>query len=102
MLSEHNPLAPVAGIGQAVVRATAIHPLLALARVMMRQGKVRAAIAKAFAYRDAFAIERVGDAAERSLRAFLVNVPTLEMLDSAGIHHVHRRLDARACPQQLS
>jgi len=84
MLCEHNPLAPVAGIGQAVVRAAAIHPLLAFGRVVMRQGKVRAAIAKAFAYRDAFGIERVGDSADRDLRTFLVNVPAFEMLDRAG------------------
>ena len=96
MLCEHNPLAPVAGIGQAVMRATAIHPLLALGRVMMGQWKVRAAIAKAFAYRDAFGVERVRDPADRSLRAFLVNVPTPEMFDGAGIHHDQRRMDDRA------
>ena len=102
MLCEHNPLAPVAGIGQAVVRAAAIHPLLALTCVMMRQREVRAAIAKAFAYRDAFGIERVRDPADRSLRAFLVNVPTLEMLDGAGIHHDQRRMDDRAGIHQRS
>src|SRR6202140_4002671 len=93
MLSEHNPLAPLAGIGKAIMRATPIHPLLALGGVMMRQRKVRAAIAKGFAYRDALGIERVRDPADRSLRAFLVNVPTLEMLDRAGIHHDQRRMD---------
>src|SRR5258708_34213843 len=95
MLCEHNLLAPVTGIGQAVVRATTIHPLLALGCVMMRQRKVRAAIAKAFTYRDAFGIQRVGDPATRSLRIFPVNVPTLEMLDGAGIHHDQRRMDER-------
>ncbi len=95
MFRQHDPLAPVAGIGQAVVRAAAIHPLLAFAGVMMRQRKVRPAIAKTLAHRDAFGIERVGDAADRSLRAFLVDVPALEMLDRAGIHDDQRRMDDR-------
>src|SRR6266516_8104086 len=51
MLREHNRLAPVAGFSETIVRATAIHPLLALGCVMMRQRKVWIAIAKAFAYR---------------------------------------------------
>src|SRR5258708_5254347 len=95
MVREHDALAPVAGIGQAIVRPAAIHPLLTFGRVMMRQRKVRSAIAKTFAHCDAFSIERVGDAADRSLRAFLVNVPTLKMLDRAGIHDDQRRMDHR-------
>ena len=63
---------------------------------MMGQWKVRSAIAKAFAYRDAFGVERVRDPADRSLRAFLVNVPTPEIFDGAGIHHDQRRMDDRA------
>src|SRR6202140_1774908 len=44
MLCEHDPLAPVAGVGQAIVRGAAIHPLLAFGCVMVRQRKMRAAI----------------------------------------------------------
>ena len=95
VLGQHDPLAPVAGIGQPIMRAAAIHPLLAFAGVMMRQRKMRAAIAKSFAHRDALGIERVGDPADRGLRAFLVNVPALEMLDRAGIHDDQRRMDDR-------
>src|SRR5258708_39891924 len=54
---------------------------------MMRQRKMRAAVTEAFAYRDTFRIERVGDGADRSLRALLVNIPTFEMFARAGIHH---------------
>src|SRR3984893_2439905 len=93
MLCEHDPFAPVAGIGQAIMRAAAIHPLLASARVLMRQWKMRAAITKTFAHRDALGIERVRDTADCGLRAFLVNVPALEMLDRAGIHEDQRRMD---------
>src|SRR5258708_36203775 len=66
MLFEHNLLAPVTGIGQAVLRATTIHPLLALGCGMMPQRKMLAARVKAFTYRDAFGIDRVGDPADRS------------------------------------
>ncbi len=95
MLGENDPLAPVAGIGQAVMRAAAIHPLLAFAGVMMRQRKMRTAIAEGLAHRDALGIERVGDAADRGLRTFLVNVPAFEMFDRAGIHHDQRRMNDR-------
>src|SRR6185312_3609214 len=95
MFSQHDSLAPVAGIGQAIVRAAAIHPLLALARIMMRQRKMRAAIAKTLSYRDAFGVERVSDPANSWLRAFLVNVPALEMLDRPGVHDDQRRMDDR-------
>src|SRR5260370_29471746 len=93
MTRHQGRLRPMAGVVQAMVRAAAIHPLLALACVVMCQRKVRAAIAKSPAYRDAFGIERVGDPADRSLRAFLVNVPALEMLDRTGIHDDQRRMD---------
>src|ERR1700704_6651062 len=92
MLRQHDPLTPIAGAGQAIVRAATIHPLLALACVVMCQRKVRAAITKSPAYRDAFGIERVGDPADRSLRAFLVNVPALEMFHRTGIHDDQRRM----------
>src|ERR1700737_1051494 len=93
MLSQYKPLAPVAGIGQAIVRTAAIHPLLALACIVICQRKVRTAVTESFAYRDAFRIERVGDGANRSLGAFLVNIPTFEMFDRAGIYHDHRWMD---------
>src|ERR1700738_4886374 len=96
MFREYDPFAPVAGIGEALMRAAAIHPWLALAGVMVRQRKVRAAVAKTFAYRDTFGIERIGDPSDRGLRAFLVNVPALEMLDRAGIHDDQRRMDDRS------
>src|ERR1700730_19232965 len=46
VLGQYQPLAPVAGIGEAIVRAAAIHPWLALARVVMSQREVRAGIAE--------------------------------------------------------
>ena len=42
---------------------------------------MRRAVAERFAHRDALGIERVGDAAHRGLRAFLMDVPALEMLE---------------------
>ena len=102
MLRQYDPLAPVAGIGQAIVRAAAIHPLLALGCVMMRQRKMRAAIAIALAYRDAFGVERIGDPADRSLRALLVDIPALEMLDRPGIHDDQRRMNDRPGIHQRS
>ena len=62
----------------------------------MASGKCGRAIAETFTHRDAFGIERVGDPADRRLRAFLVDVPSLEMLDRAGIHHDQRRMDDRS------
>ena len=67
MLCEDNPLAPVAGIGQALVRATAVHPLLAFGRVVMRQRTMRRAIAKTFAHRDAFGIESLAHVGEDNI-----------------------------------
>src|SRR5436309_1906790 len=61
MLRQHDALAPIAGVGQAVMRATAIHPFLALLCIVMRQWKMRRSVAESFAYRDAFGVERVGD-----------------------------------------
>src|SRR5260370_9939162 len=69
---------------------------------MMRQRKMRAAIAVSLTYRDAFRIERVGDVADRSLRAFLVNIPSFEMFDRAGIHHDQRWMDDRPGIHQRS
>src|SRR5260370_14128303 len=93
MPSKHVPFAPDAGIVKAIMRAAAIHPLLAFARVMMRQWKMRAAITKTFAHRDALGIERVRDTADCGLRAFLLNVPALQMLDRAAIHDDQRRMN---------
>src|SRR5262249_37856358 len=82
---QHQSLAPVAGIGETVVRAAAIHPDLTLPCVVMRQREMRRAVAKRFAHLDALGVERVGDPADGALRSFLVDVPTLEMFDRAGI-----------------
>ena len=54
-------------IGQLVVRAAAVHPFLALAGVVVGERKMRRAIAERLAHRDAFGIERIGDAADRRL-----------------------------------
>src|SRR6478735_12474660 len=78
------------------MRAATIHPLLALAGVMMGERKMRAAIAERFADGDAFSVERVGNPADRGLRALLVDVPALEMLDRAGIHDDQRWMDNRS------
>ena len=59
-----NPQTVADLTSETIVRAAAVHPLLALAVIMMRERKMRVAIAKPFAYRDAFGIERVGDAAD--------------------------------------
>ena len=56
---------------------------------------MRPAITEGFSHRDAFGVERVSDAADRGLRAFLVDVPPFEMLDRAGVHHDQRRMDDR-------
>src|SRR5207244_12428042 len=89
-------LPPVAGIGETIVRAAAIHPDLTLGGVMMRQRKMRRAIAQRLAHGNSLGIERVGDAADRGLRAFLVDVPALEMLDRSGVHDNQRRGDGRS------
>src|SRR3954454_13634411 len=102
MLGQHDPLAPVAGIGQPVMRAAAIHPDLAFPRVMMGERKMWCAISKRLADGDPFGVERVGDPADRGLRAFLMNVPLLEMLDWACIHYDQRRMDDRACVHQCA
>jgi hypothetical protein len=60
VLGERDVLAPVAGIGQPIMRAAPVHPFLALAGVMVREGKVRRSIAQRLAYRDALSVERIG------------------------------------------
>ena len=78
------------------MRAAAVHPLLAILGVVLHEREMRTAIAEGFANGDALGIERVGDAADRGLRAFLVNVPGFEMLQWPGIHHDQRRMNDRA------
>ena len=56
---------------------------------------MRRTVAERFAQRDAFAVERVGDAADGRLGALLVDVPALEMLQRPGIHDDQRRMDDR-------
>ena len=62
----------------------------------MGQREVRRTIAEGIAHGDALGIERVGDPADRGLCSFLVNIPTLEMLDRPGIHHDQRGMNDRA------
>ncbi len=76
--------------------AAAVHPLLAFARVVVRERKVRGAVAQRLAQRHAFAVERVGHLSDRGLRSFLVDVPALEMLQRPGIHGDQRRMNDRA------
>ena len=57
---------------------------------------MRRAVTERLADSDTFGIERVGDAPDRGLRAFLVDVPALEMLDRAGVHDNQRRVDDRS------
>ncbi len=92
---EHDVLAPIAGVGELVVGAAAVHPFLAVARVMVRQRKMRRTEPERLAHGDALAVERVGDAAHRRLGALLVNVPAREVLERRGIHDDERRVDDR-------
>ena len=90
---EHDALPPVAGIGQPVVRAAAVHPLLAFLGIVIGERKMRGAVAERCAHGDALGIERVGDAARRGLGALLVDVPAVEMLQRAGVHSDERWMD---------
>ena len=56
---------------------------------------MRRAVAERLAHRDALGVERVGDAAHGRLRALVVDVPALEMLERRGIHDDQRRMDDR-------
>ena len=95
MLCQHDP--PRASRrNRSGDRASRDHTsILALACVVMCQRKVRRAIAEPSRTRDPLGIECVGDAADRRLCAFLVNVPALEMLDRTGVHDDQRRMDDR-------
>ncbi|KAG0926751.1 hypothetical protein G6F31_018277 [Rhizopus arrhizus] len=63
---------------------------------MVGQRKVRRGITQGDADGDAFGVQRVGHAADRGLRAFVVDVPLVEVLQRAGVHHDERRVDDRA------
>ena len=45
---------------------------------------------------DALGVEGIGDSAHGGLRALLVDVPALEMLERRGVHDDQRRMDDRA------
>src|SRR5262245_63761939 len=83
---EDDTFAPVTRIGQAIMRTAAVHPLLALLGVMVGEREMRGAVTQRLAHGDALGIERVGDAADRGLRALLVDIPALEVLERAAVH----------------
>ncbi len=85
-------LSPVAGLHQLLVRV-AVHPAIVL--VVVGQRIVRRAVAERFAHRDALAVERVRDRAHGGLRALVVDVPALEVLQGRRVHHHQRRMDHR-------
>src|SRR6201999_3550078 len=91
-----DALAPVTGIGEAVMRAAAIHPDLPLCRVMIRQRKMRRPVAKRLTHGDPLGGDRVAAKPYLGLRAFLVNVPALEMFDRPGVHYDQRWVDDRS------
>ena len=70
-------LAPVARLDELSVRI-AIHPLIVV--VMVGQWIVGAAVAQRLTHCDAFLIQPVGHVAHSTLRAFVVDVPALEVL----------------------
>src|SRR5262249_46368946 len=79
-----------------IVRAATVHPDFAFLGVMVRERKMRSAVAERFAHLDALRIERIGDASDRGLRAFLVDVPAFEMFDWTGVHDDQGWMDDRA------
>ena len=54
---------------------------------------MRRPIAKRNPHRDTLGVECIGDAASRALRALLVDIPAVEMLQRGGIHGDQRRMD---------
>ena len=86
-------LAPVARFGEPVV-GVAVHP--AVGRVVVAQRKVVGLVSERLAHGDALGVERVGDAPDRGLRALLVDVPALEVLQGSRVHQDERRMDDRA------
>src|SRR5438094_8315851 len=79
MLGEGNLLAPVLRIGELLVHAAPVHPFVAIATIVIREREVRRPITDLLPGGDTLAVERVGDAPDRWLRALLVDVPALEM-----------------------
>src|SRR5215471_15550075 len=68
------------------MRSATIHPNLAFPGIVMGKWEMGGTVAECLAHGDPFGVERVGDAANRRLRAFLVDVPSIKMLDRAGVH----------------
>ena len=56
---------------------------------------VRRTVAERFAHRDAFRVERVGDAPHGRLRALPVDVPAFEMLERRSVHGDQRWMNDR-------
>ena len=71
----------------------AVHPLIR--RVVVAQGEVVRPVAERLAHRDALIVQRIGHASDGGLRAFLVDVPFLEMLERPRVHEDQRRVDDR-------
>src|SRR5262245_17555301 len=92
---EDDAFAPVTRIGQAIMRTAAVHPLLTVLGVMVGEREMWGAVTERLAYGDALGIERVGHAAGRRLRALLVDIPALEMLERAGVHGDEWRMNDR-------
>ncbi|MCY1203359.1 hypothetical protein D9M72_148620 [compost metagenome] len=83
-------LAPVARLDELLVRV-AVHPLVVV--VVVGQRIVRRALPEGLAHGHALAVEPVGHVAHGALRAFVVDVPALEVLQRRGVHHHQRRVD---------
>src|SRR5258708_39553107 len=77
------------------MRAAAVHPFRALAGVVIGQGEMRRPVAERLADANALRIERIGHPADRWLRALLMDIPALEVLDRPGIHGDQRWVDDR-------
>src|SRR6516225_3051668 len=96
MLREHDAFAPVAGLGESILRAASIHPFLPRLCIMVGEWEVRRAVTERFSHGNTFGIEPVGDATDSGLRPFFVNIPTLKMLDRPDIHRDQWRMNDRS------
>ena len=96
MAGQIEMLVPIPGARELVMRIARIHPGLAVRIVVIGERKVRRPVTERLADGDTFRIESVRDAADGRLRPFLVDIPTIEMLDGAGIHDDERRMDDAA------
>ena len=83
-------LAPIARVHQPLVRV-AVHP--AVAGVVVLEREMGSLVAQRLAHRDPFQIQPVGHRPHRGLRAFVVNVPALEVLQRRRVHQDQRRMD---------